>query len=121
MARNEAVTLPVQCINTHRTFYARYDFAYDGVWVLSYGLKEVPSDAGSSGISGTAKVDISNSRTGPQYKCPYCGNRDFVRCGKCRALTCWNGKGNFTCDACGNHGSVSGTIDSLEGSRKHSQ
>ena len=41
MARNEAVTVPVKCINTHRTFYARYDFAYDGVWVLD-GDKCVP-------------------------------------------------------------------------------
>lgn len=121
MARNEAVTFPVKCVNTHRTFYARYDFAYDGVWVLSYGLKEMPVDTTSAGEGGTAKVDISKSRTGPQYKCPHCGNKDFVRCGKCRSLTCWNGRGNFTCDHCGNHGTVSGTIDSMEGSRKHSQ
>ena len=75
MARNEAVTFLVKCVNTHRTFYARYDFAYDGMWVLSYGLKEIPVDTTSGGDGGTAMVDISKSRTGPQYKCPPCGNQ----------------------------------------------
>ena len=79
MARNEAVILPVNCVSAHKTYYARYDYAYDEVWVLSYGLKEVPSDGVGSSVSGIAKIDISNSRTGPQYKCPYCGNRMFVR------------------------------------------
>ena len=121
MARNEAVILPVNCVSSHKTYYARYDYAYDEVWVLSYGLKEVPSDGVGSSVSGIAKIDISNSRTGPQYKCPYCGNRMFVRCGKCHKLTCYSGNGQFTCDHCGNVGEVTGTIDALEGDRKHSQ
>lgn len=120
MARNEAVTFPVKCINTRRPFYARYDFAYDGVWVLSYGLKEMPADT-TPGEGDTIKVDLSRSRTGPQYKCPHCGNNGYVRCGKCKLLTCWNSRGSFTCAHCGNHGEVSGTIDSMEGRRKHSQ
>ena len=98
MARNEAVILPVNCVSAHKTYYARYDYAYDEVWVLSYGLKEVPSDGVGSSVSGIAKIDISNSRTGPQYKCPYCGNRMFVRCGKCHKTVymrslweCWRG------------------------------
>lgn len=109
MARNEAVILPVNCVSAHKTYYARYDYAYDEVWVLSYGLKEVPSDGVGSSVSGIAKIDISNSRTGPQYKCPYCGNRMFVRCGKCHKRTmlfwkrtvymrslweCWRGNWN---------------------------
>ena len=121
MARNEAVILPVNCVSAHKTYYARYDYAYDEVWVLSYGLKEVPSDGVGSSVSGIAKIDISNSRTGPQYKCPYCGNRMFVRCGKCHKLTCYSGNGQFTCDHCGNVGEVTGTSDALEGDRKHSQ
>ena len=122
MAKNEAVILSVNCVRTHRTFYARYDFAYDGVWVLTYGLKDMPSDkSGSSGSSGISKIDLSNSRTGPQYKCPYCGNTEFVLCGKCKKLTCYSGSGNFVCDHCGNTGEVSGTIESLEGDKRRSQ
>ena len=66
MARNEAVILPVNCVSAHKTYYARYDYAYDEVWVLSYGLKEVPSDGVGSSVSGIAKIDISNSRTAVQ-------------------------------------------------------
>ena len=54
MARNEAVILPVNCVSAHKTYYARYDYAYDEVWVLSYGLKEVPSDGVGSSVSGIA-------------------------------------------------------------------
>ena len=32
MARNEAVILPVNCVSAHKTYYARYDYAYDEVW-----------------------------------------------------------------------------------------
>lgn len=122
MAKNEVVILPVNCVRTHKIFYARYDFAYDGVWVLTYGLKDIPSDTtGSSGSGSVSKIDLSKSRTGPQYKCPHCGNTEFVRCGKCKKLTCYSGSGNFVCDHCGNTGEVSGTIDSLEGDKRRSQ
>ena len=121
MARNETVMLPVKCASLHKTFYARYDYAYDGVWVLAYGLKDIPSDSSSTSVGGVSTIDISNSRTGPQYKCPYCGNREFVRCGRCHKLTCYSGGGKFTCDHCGNVGDVTGTIDILEGNRKHTQ
>lgn len=122
MAKNEAIILSVNCLRTHRTFFARYDFAYDGVWVLTYGSKDVPSNiSGSSGSGELFRIDLSNSRTGPQYRCPYCGNTGFVCCGKCKKLTCYSGSGNFVCNHCGNTGEVSGAIDSLEGDRWRSQ
>ncbi len=89
MARNEAIILPVNCIKTHKTFYARYDYAYDEIWVLSYGLKDLPEDMAKDEGSGVAKMRLGNSRTGPQFKCPYCENRGFVQCGKCKKLTCY--------------------------------
>lgn len=121
MAKNEAVILPVKCVSSHNTFYARYDYAYDGVWVLTYGLKSAPSDASESSSTGITKINLGNSRTGPQYKCPYCGNTEFVRCGKCRKLTCYSGRGTFHCEHCGHSGEVTGYIESLEGDRRHSQ
>lgn len=122
MAKNEAVFLPINCVNAHRTFYARYDFAYDGAWVLTYGLKDIPLDVSGGSKSGEGReIDLSNSRTGPQYRCPYCGNTSFVQCGACHKLTCYSGNGNFACDHCGHTGEVSGTIDSLEGDKRRSQ
>ncbi len=121
MARNEAIILPVNCIKTHKTFYARYDYAYDEIWVLSYGLKDLPEDMAKDEGSGVAKMRLGNSRTGPQFKCPYCGNRGFVQCGKCKKLTCYAENGQFTCDHCGYEGTVSGVLESLEGDSKRSQ
>lgn len=122
MAKNEAIILPVKCVETGKTFYARYDFAYDGVWVLTYGLKDVLTDLSSDrNNAGISKIDLSYSRIGPQYKCPHCGNLSFVRCGQCKNLTCYSGKGDFLCRHCGNTGVVSGTIDSLEGDKRRSQ
>ncbi len=120
MAQNESVSFGVQCIKTKKPFFARYDFAYDGVWVLSYGLTEKPADT-VSGDSGTVTVDVSKSRTGPQYRCPHCGSRYFVRCGMCGALTCWNGSDAYACGSCGRTGKVSGYIDAMEGKRDHAQ
>lgn len=121
MGKNETVILAVNCVSAHRTFYARYDYAYDGAWVLTYGLKNMPSDESGISEGRMLKINISNSRIGPQYKCPYCGNKKFVRCGRCNKLTCYSGDGKFTCDHCGNVGEVTGTIDTLEGDRKKSQ
>lgn len=123
MEKNEAVLMSVKCSRTHKSFFARYDRAYDGVYVLTYGLKEAPQDvSGSSGEEGgEVKIDLSNSRTGPQYKCPYCGAVGFVRCGSCGKLTCYDYSGHFTCEHCGSAGSVEGTIASLSGERKRSQ
>lgn len=122
MEKNEAVFLPVNCVKEHKTFYARYDRAYGGVWVNTYGLKEMPSEEnGKVSKSGMLRIDLGGARTGPQYKCPYCGNIDFVRCGACSKLTCYLGSGKFRCDHCGNTGEVTGTIESLEGDGRKAQ
>lgn len=122
MAKNEAVFLSINCIDTHSRFYARYDFSYDEMWVLSYGVKEIPQDTlGNCNSVESAKIDLLKSRIGPQYKCPFCGNKEFVRCGKCAKLTCYSGMGMFKCDYCGNTGNVDGTIGIIEGDKANSQ
>lgn len=124
MARNEAVFYKLKCTKTKQDFYARYDYAYDNKWVLTYGLRDLPeSDRGSSKRSNnaTSTIDVSQARTGPQYKCPYCGNAGYVRCSNCGKLTCYDHSGFFTCAHCGNKGSVSGYITNMDGSKYHSQ
>jgi predicted RNA-binding Zn-ribbon protein involved in translation (DUF1610 family) len=124
MARNEAVFYEIKCRSNKKDFYLRYDFAYDEKWVLTYGLKSLPAeDARESSAFGNRKstIDISQARTGPQYKCPYCGTRGFVRCGSCGKLTCYDHSGHFTCAHCGNSGAVSGQIKDMDGSKHTSQ
>ena len=121
MAKNEVVFLPVNCVRTHKTFYARYDFAFDKIWVLTYGVEKLPDQYSDQLKNATSEVDVLHSRTGPQYRCPFCGQNSFVHCGRCGGLTCYSGDGLFTCDHCGNTGKVEGRIDTLTGDKRHSQ
>lgn len=65
--------------------------------------------------TGFKKINLANGLyVGRTYHCPVCGNKDIVRCGKCKRITCYDGKGYFTCAYCGNSGKVSGTMDSID-------
>lgn len=115
MAKNEAVFYELRCENNKREFYARYDFAADDQWVLTRGVKKENMEPGTSFDSGKSTLNISQARMGPQYKCPYCGNRSFVQCGKCGKFTCYCGEGLFHCAYCGQEGKVSGSIEEVDG------
>lgn len=104
--------LSAKCGKCKKDFYPRYDFAADDKWVLTYGLKELP--AGNGVGDSESMRDISGGRTGPQYKCPWCGNESFCRCGVCKKITCYSGEGLFTCAFCGNSGIPSGQITDIE-------
>jgi len=110
--------LEAKCAKTGSLFYIRYDFAADGVWVKTYGIKELPSDGGVS--SGSTQQDVSRSRLGPQYKCPWCGNVNYVQCNRCKKLTCYDDSGRFTCRHCGSSGTVSGYIKNISTTRSGS-
>ena len=70
--------LKAKCVNTNQDFYIRHDFAADDKWVLTYGLKEIPIGENVSGVG--MEVDYTSVRIGPQYKCPHCGNKEFIKC-----------------------------------------
>lgn len=114
--------LEAKCIKCRKLFYPRYDLGADNAWVLTYGKKELPvgqrADAGN-----VVRFNVTKMRNGPQYKCPWCGNRGYVRCGVCHNITCYNNNFNeFTCAYCGNSGNVTGVIsgDELNNSIKTS-
>lgn len=122
MTKNEVVFMEIWCEKTRQLFHQRYDFAADDRWALTYGIKDSEFvHISASQQEGKKKVNFSNLRTGPQYKCPYCGNENFVKCGACEKLTCYSGDGEFECVSCGNTGKVTGTINSLEGTRGDTQ
>ena len=104
--------LEAKCESAKRVFYPRYDLAADDKWVLTYGVENLTS---GHIASCSIEIDISNARIGPQYKCPYCGNTAFVKCGKCGNITCLKGDAkNFKCAYCGNSGKITGYIERIK-------
>ena len=109
--------LKLRCAGNRQVFYARHDFAADDRWVLTYGVKELPR--GEQVDEAEISVDYTGVRTGPQYRCPYCGNILFVRCGKCGQYTCHplgRQYDHFKCAHCTHEGPINfdRVIESVE-------
>ena len=69
---------------------------------------------GDSGAYSTEDLVLdAPQRTDEGFCCAGCGAEKFVKCRVCNQLTCWSGKGLFTCAFCGHKGEVSGTIKSI--------
>ena len=108
--------LEAKCVNTNKTFYIRYDKAAGGRWCKTYGVKSIPQSNTEDGSYGKMQINISNAYTGPQYKCPYCGNKSFVRCGTCKKITCIpSGAKDFKCAYCDKTGQIDGIIKDISG------
>ena len=77
---------------------------------LFFGKKrnEFVEESSSVQMQGSFKGDTT---------CPFCGNDNYVKCGTCGRLTCYEtSTGKFICAACGIHGTITGTIHDLDGS-----
>ena len=106
--------LSAKCVRTRDPFYPRYDLAADGAWALTYGVKELPEGQSALGASGP-RFDTSKRRTGPQYKCPWCGNKDYVLCRTCHKITCYDGlSSSFFCVYCNRTGIIGDPITNDE-------
>ena len=100
--------LEARCANTNKLFYIRFDKAAGGKWCQTYGLKSIPLSAASNGFYNKMEIDLSTTDIGPQYKCPYCGNETYVRCGSCGKIACADYNDNyFSCPSCGHSGEIS--------------
>lgn len=109
--------MEARCTKTGKTYYLRYDLGADDYWTLTYGVKSIPADCKGS-TSSSSQMSISKIKTGPQFKCPHCGNTSFVKCGKCGKFTCYNPNSKrFECGYCDNKGEVSGYIKTDEYSK----
>lgn len=125
MSIKNTVFVPARCDKTKKDFYIRTDLNAEGKWVFTYGLKELPEQETlySDGAAELQELDLSNGiKTGPQYKCPYCGNTDFVRCGRCQKQTCLaHGRTDFHCAHCDIIGTLNGGIPSISGIESEGQ
>ena len=111
---NNLFFIEARCEKTNKPFYIRYDLAADGVWCITRGVTTIPYGQ-NPGSLGSGDVDVSSARTGPQYRCPYCGNGNFVRHGKCGKFTCMpDNTDDFRCAYCNERGKITGTIEKLD-------
>lgn len=119
------IFVPIICSKKKRTFYARYDYAFDHKWNLTRGVIDLPyASAGSEKIDvqEQASLELNAARIGPQYRCPFCQNQLFAKCGRCGNLFCVaQGEEMFTCPSCGSSGKINGVLSTLSGNSRNSQ
>ncbi|MDO4318733.1 MAG: hypothetical protein Q4C48_11100 [Lachnospiraceae bacterium] len=103
-----------QCGTAKQTFYPRFDLGADDSWVLTYGVKELPTGQQVSSAENS-RLELSKMRNGPQYKCPWCGNKELAWCGSCGKMTCYNGVDRHSvCSYCGERGRIKGGLSRKE-------
>lgn len=89
-----------------------------GGWYYTWAFPIKETSASKEGYDNT-KISGSFHR-GEDYRgCPYCGNRGFVRCGRCHKLTCIGKEDHFHCQWCGNDGRITGTITELDAGQNY--
>ena len=74
---------------------------YTFVWTFPLDEKKAKRE-GFDKTSVSGSIELQTDYPG----CPYCGNTDVVFCGRCDAISCYDGSGKFTCPKCGNSGKV---------------
>ena len=85
--------------------------AYDAVGASKQRPGSViPAESGNGAVSGS--FGVAEEYSG----CPYCRANNFVRCGRCKELSCYDTSWEtFHCAHCGNAGRVTGTIETVSG------
>lgn len=94
--------LPARCGKTGKDFDIVLDVSGEKVT-----MAEARKASGSSGSGLGKAMELPNRLgIGTSYRCPDCGNRKVVRCGRCHLMTCYDGSGSSICAYCGHTGSV---------------
>ena len=105
--RNE---LLLRCQHNRQLFCTAIEEQTRNRWKLLYSFEVEECVADCVGEQDRITGVFEN---GDRYHgCPYCHSQQFVVCGKCGKLTCWNGEG-YRCAWCGTKGDVK-ILDHLE-------
>jgi hypothetical protein len=112
---DDSTFVSMVCTSTSQPVVVRFRWngqAYEAIAGSKQRPGSVVPPSGNGSIKGTFSL-------GPAYPgCVYCGADNFVRCGKCKELSCYDNSWEvFRCarPGCGNSGRISGTIESLSG------
>lgn len=77
----------------------------DGDWIRTWAFRIKEEMARQEGFD---KVEINGSfsRTAEYPGCPYCGATNFIVCGKCNKISCYNNEKISVCNWCGNSSKI---------------
>lgn len=91
--------IPARCSVTKESFDILLGHE-KGKLTMLRGERNYNVDVANSSRDGAKaeykKINLTNGlQVGRTYHCPVCENKDIVRCGKCRRITCYDGKGTL--------------------------
>lgn len=110
----EAKHMRARCSKSKGEYLIRLEHDQTG-WYMVYAIKSEGLPVAAETAAETEEMQLKNGLSvGAEYACPYCGNRDIVRCGLCGRITCSDGGSSFTCANCGCSGSIKGIIQSVQ-------
>lgn len=102
----EAKIALCKCKEAKKTYGVRMERSGND-WLSTWAFPIEESSARREGYDATI-LKGSLGKTEEYPGCPYCGSKYFVVCGACKKLNCSIITGNtFTCDWCGNTGTLS--------------
>ena len=106
-----AEVILMKCVSS-RNIYAVRTEERDGDWVRTWAFRIKERTAMNEGFDKT--VIHGNLYADDEYNgCPYCGATNFVQCGRCGKLSCWNKEERITCGWCGLTGDITTTTDAI--------
>jgi transcription elongation factor Elf1 len=107
----KANVILMKCPKERRTYGVRIE-ENCGDWYRTWAF---PMDEGRASREGYDKTKITGNLmpTHDFNGCPYCGTKEFVQCGRCGKLSCWNKEERITCGWCGLTGDITTTTDAI--------
>ena len=108
----KAEVILMKCPETQKIYGVRVE-EWQGDWFRTWAF---PVDVKKASHEGFDKNKIrGNLYPADEYNgCPYCKSVQFVQCGRCGKLSCWNGEERITCGWCGMTGNISVHEDAID-------
>lgn len=111
LAVSDVLLVSLDCSSSGHPQVGR--FTWDGTtWVLVGVSRQRPGASAPKETGGKyqGSFAIADAYSG----CPSCGASQFVQCGRCARLACWDPSwATYLCPHCGDSGQVDRTIDAI--------
>lgn len=108
----EAKVLMMKCHKNRKPFGVRVQ--KDGInWTMTWAFEIEERIAEKEKFSSESTIKGS-FLPGVEYPgCPHCKAQSFFICGKCKKITCWDGRDTVICAWCGTKSKIE-LVDQLE-------